>query len=257
MLVFYDDNKEKGKLYLFSHLKALLVTIQTKEVTMASKTKDVLVHLMAERGLTQSDIARALSVRPQAVQQWVSGKTRPTGKNLEALAEFLQLPPAVIVHGPAADRLTASTVDLDNGLISIPRFTARGSCGTNLIGNAGDRTIIDMIRLTVAWIRAKAPSANLRHLEIITANGDSMAPTIKNLDFVFVDRTYTDVRGEGIYAVTYCGDTYIKRIQKQVDGSLLLISDNVRYPPITVTKDQLDSVIIEGRCVLYCSAEEL
>lgn len=68
MLVFYDDNKGKGKLYLFSHLKALLVTIQTKEVTMASKTKDVLVQLMAERGLTQSDIARALSVRPQAVQ---------------------------------------------------------------------------------------------------------------------------------------------------------------------------------------------
>lgn len=58
---------------------------------MASKTKDFLVQLMAERGLSQSDIARALSVRPQAVQQWVSGKTRPTGKNLEALAEYLQL----------------------------------------------------------------------------------------------------------------------------------------------------------------------
>ena len=153
---------------------------------MASKTKDVLVQLMAERGLTQSDIARALSVRPQAVQQWVSGKTRPTGKNLEALAEYLQLPPAVIVHGPAADRLTASTVDLDNGLVSIPRFTARGSCGTNMIGNSGERTIIDMIRLTVAWLRAKAPSANLRHLEIITANGDSMSPTIKNLDFIIL-----------------------------------------------------------------------
>ena len=161
---------------------------------MASKTKDFLVQLMAERGLSQSDIARALSVRPQAVQQWVSGKTRPTGKNLEALAEYLQLPPAVILHGPTADRLTASTVDLDNGLISIPRFTARGSCGSNMISNSGERSIIDMIRLTIAWLRAKAPSANLRHLEIITANGDSMSPTIKNLDFVFVDRACTDVR---------------------------------------------------------------
>lgn len=224
---------------------------------MANKTKDVLVQLMTERGLTQSDIARALSVRPQAVQQWVSGKTRPTGKNLEALAEYLQLPPAVIVHGPAADRFTSSTVGLDNGLISIPRFTATGSCGSNAITNSGERSIIDMIRLTVAWLRAKAPSANLRYLEIITANGDSMSPTIKNLDFVFVDRSCTEVRGEGIYAITFCGDTYIKRIQKQVDGSLLLISDNVRYPPITVTKDQLDSVVIEGRCVLFCSAEEL
>lgn len=224
---------------------------------MASKTKDFLVQLMAERGLSQSDIARALSVRPQVVQQWVSGKTRPTGKNLEALAEYLQLPPAVILHGPTADRLTASTVDLDNGLISIPRFTARGSCGSNMISNSGERSIIDMIRLTIAWLRAKAPSVNLRHLEIITANGDSMSPTIKNLDFVFVDRACTDVRGEGIYAITFGGDTYIKRIQKQVDGSLLLISDNVRYPPITVTKDQLDNVVIEGRCVLYCSAEEL
>ena len=224
---------------------------------MANKTKDILVQLMAERGLTQSDIARALSVRPQAVQQWVSGKTRPTGKNLEALAEYLQLPPAVIVHGATADRLTTSTVELDNGLISIPRFTASGSCGANMITNSGERSIIDMIRMTVAWLRAKAPTANLRHLEIITANGDSMTPTIKNLDFVFVDRSCTEVRGEGIYAVTFCGDTYIKRVQKQVDGSLLLISDNVRYPPITVTKEQLDSVVIEGRCVLYCSAEEL
>lgn len=139
---------------------------------MASKTKDFLVQLMAERGLSQSDIARALSVRPQAVRQWVSGKTRPTGKNLEALAEYLQLPPAVILHGPTADRLTASTVDLDNGLISIPRFTARGSCGSNMISNSGERSIIDMIRLTIAWLRAKAPSANLRHLEIVCGKKD-------------------------------------------------------------------------------------
>lgn len=40
-------------------------------------------------GLNQSELARSLSVSPQAVQSWESGKARPKGERLEKLATAL------------------------------------------------------------------------------------------------------------------------------------------------------------------------
>lgn len=221
------------------------------------QTKDVIRSILRERDLSQSDLARALDVKPQAVQQWVSGRTRPTGKNLEKLSEYLQLPPATILYGSAQSRASKTVVETDDGFVAIPRFSARGSCGVKEIYNSQTEGFIGLVRATEAWLRAKAPTANLQHLEVITAQGDSMSPTIKNLDFVFVDRTCETVREDGVYTVTYAGRTYIKRIQTQIDGGLLLVSDNPHYPPISVPKDRLDQVVIEGKCVISCSAGEL
>ena len=227
---------------------------------MLYKTKEVLDQIMRERDISQTVIARALAVSPQSVQQWCSGKTRPKGQNLEALARYLNLPPAILQFGPQAGREAKTTIHTEDGFVVIPRFSVRGACNPSGFVNPQDgagRSIIDLVRTTYEWLRAKAPSAHFDHLEIITADGDSMEPTIKKLDFVFVDRTYRTVREEGVYAVTFADELFIKRIQKQVDGGLLLISDNPKYPSIHVSQDQLDRVIIEGKCMLNCSATEL
>ncbi|WP_245608527.1 S24 family peptidase [Stenoxybacter acetivorans] len=41
----------------------------------------------------------------------------------------------------------------------------------------------------------------------------------------------------------------VKRVQYQLDGSLLLISDNNVYPPITLNPDTDDGIEIIGKVV--------
>lgn len=124
---------------------------------MAFKTSEVLRHVMAERQLTQTDLARELGVRPQSVQQWVSGKTRPAGKNLEALSVYLGLSPAVITTGTTEGR---TTVDLEDGTISIPRFSVYGSCGTGYPNEFPK--VMSMVQTTRDWLEAKCPGHSTR-----------------------------------------------------------------------------------------------
>lgn len=223
-------------------------------------TSEVLAGVLRERDISQTQLAKAIGVTPQAVQQWCSGKTTPRGMSLAKLADYLKLSPAVIQYGPQADSTPAkqTVVETEDGFVCIPQFDVSGSCGTGFDnGSLALRAIVGLVKVTVEWLISKCPGVNWRRLEVITASGSSMSPTIGNLDFVFVDRSYTAVRGDGIYVLTYCGDTYIKRVQRQPNGGLLLISDNPIYPPISIPAEELDTVTVEGRCVIYCKAGSL
>lgn len=223
-------------------------------------TSDVLTDVMRERDISQTQLAKAVGVSPQAVQQWCSGKTTPRGKSLAQLAEYLQLAPAVIQYGPVASASSnkQSVIKTEDGLVCIPQFDVSGSCGNGYEnGSVSCRAMVRLVQVTEDWLNAKCPGINWRQLEVITASGRSMEPTINHLDFVFVDRSCTSIHGEGVYILTYCGDTYIKRVQPQPNGDLLLISDNKVYPPITVKACDRDSVVVEGRCRIHCNAEAI
>lgn len=84
-----------------------------------------------------------------------------------------------------------------------------------------------------------------------------MRPTIKNLDFVFVDRSAKAFREEGVYVVTIGGDTLIKRLQRRLDGGLNLLSDNPQYPLLEVPLEDMDRVVVEGKVCIICSANEV
>lgn len=222
---------------------------------MSAKTAEVLSEVMKERDLSQTDLAKAVGVTPQAVQQWCSGKTVPRGDKLVRLAEYLSLSPAVLQFGTdgATGRLKPTTVE-QGELVSIPQFDVAGECGRCGAdnGNPSMRPIVAMLQVTRSWLAAKGAVASIRHLEVITAHGDSMAPTVNDLDFVFVDRSYDCVTDDGVYVVSYARGTYIKRIQSQPNGDLLLISDNKKYPPIRVDASESHNIAIDGKCVIAC-----
>src|SRR5580700_263509 len=59
-----------------------------------------LTALLEEKnGGNQSELARFAGVTPQAVQQWMSGKTAPRGRNLAKVAEFLRVSRAHLQYG--------------------------------------------------------------------------------------------------------------------------------------------------------------
>lgn len=221
---------------------------------MSKTTAQVLDEVMHEKRITQADIARKVRVTPQAVQQWCSGKSTPRGPKLALLSEYLGVPPDVILFG-TTERSVVQSIQTEDGYVSIPRFDVNGSCGGGAVGTHCQ--LIEMMKVSQEWLLNKCPTINFKHLEVITAVGDSMSPTIENLDFVFVDRSICRVIRDGIYVVSYSGEIFIKRIQRQISGGLLLISDNTKYPPMLIEPSDLDRVKIEGLCKIHCSADEI
>jgi len=81
----------------------------------------------------------------------------------------------------------------------------------------------------------------------ITASGDSMATTINNSDTVICD-TNKPPSDNSIVHYTLDGDSGIKRIRRQDDGSIMLLPDNRDYSPIIIPKERT-SELYTARCI--------
>jgi len=81
---------------------------------------------------------------------------------------------------------------------------------------------------------------NIKNIEAINVTGDSMEPTLNNGNIIFIDKTKQDVSKDGIYAFVNENGLFVKRMQKRIDGSLDIISDNKEYPMQIAKKDEID-----------------
>jgi len=83
-------------------------------------------------------------------------------------------------------------------------------------------------------------------LEAIHIDGESMEPTLQDGSIVFVDRTQTDIKKDGIFIVSTIVGLFIKRIRQRADGMMELISDNKTYSPAVLSANE---VFIVGKVV--------
>lgn len=84
----------------------------------------------------------------------------------------------------------------------------------------------------------------------LRVNGDSMEPTVRYGDLVFI-RQQDDVDDGQIAAVLIDEDATLKRIV-HIPGGLTLLSDNAgKYPPMTFTYPEHDTIRILGKAVAF------
>jgi hypothetical protein len=89
-------------------------------------------------------------------------------------------------------------------------------------------------------------SSSSKELEAIHINGESMEPTLKDDSIVFVDRTQTNIKKDGIFVASTNAGLFVKRVRRRADGMVELISDNKTYSPEVLIADE---VTIIGRVV--------
>ena len=190
---------------------------------------DRLNKIFQERGINQTEAARKIGVSRQAIARWLKGTAEPERDKVIALAEFLELSPAYLMFGNA---VSSDSLQIDDDMVRL-------------------------LRVAKQWIFANCANAKLNKLHIINAFDDSMKPTIGKGDLIIVDTSKTMIVGDGIYAIQAGDDTFIKRVQRQVDGSVLLLSDNPHYQPYKVPPEDRETMKIVGKCIINCKAEEL
>nr|WP_227591454.1 S24 family peptidase [Acinetobacter sp. Marseille-Q1620] len=88
-----------------------------------------------------------------------------------------------------------------------------------------------------------------KDLYVVFTRGDSMEPTISDQDSLLVNTAEKMPQDGHIYVIRSNDTLWVKRIQKLLDGSLLLISDNKIYPPMQLNLNESSDVEVIGKVV--------
>lgn len=182
--------------------------------------------------------ARACGLSEGAIRSYLSGETFPTLDRLAQIAHATKADPMWLAFGGLAKP------DADD-YAYVPLYDARCSAGSGA-WNERSRVLVNL-SFTRYSLRKKGLSPT--DLACLRVDGDSMLGLLDDGDTVMIDLRRNALEGEGVYVVMLDDHLYAKRLQRQFDGSVLIISHNKEYQPMTVPKERLAELHIIGRVV--------
>ena len=203
-----------------------------------SDARDRLLELARDRGASLAGLSQLIGRNPTYLQQFVrKGSPRKLEEDdRRTLAEFF---------GVAESELGASTdksyvAPRPGDWIEVPRLSLDASAGP---GAVGAREIpFDAFRFSRRWLREMGLEG--ADLTAIRVEGDSMEPTLRSGDEIFVDR---NKRGrEGIHVVRIGDALHVKRLQASAPGRIALVSENTAYAAIELASEDIEII---GRVV--------
>jgi len=83
----------------------------------------------------------------------------------------------------------------------------------------------------------------------VSVSGDSMEPALFDGDTIIIDTLVDRVDASGVYVIRLGVDMLVKRIQRKLDGALVVRSDNDRYEPEELPAARAGELRVEGRLV--------
>lgn len=219
-----------------------------------NENKTPLSVLMDERKKTQQEVAEALGVSRQAVQRWQSGLPIKVA-NLKRLAQFFNVSVSYLTGEseeklPRGAFLPATTNEEVDGYTRIPIYSVSVGCNPDYCPQESE-FITGFIHIANWFLRTLPGVTGLGSLSIVPSVGDSMEPTITSRALIVVDGNQRRINQDGIFCIRTVDQVIVKRIQRNIDGTFTLISDNQHYQPVTVRPEDMDRTEILGR-VIYC-----
>jgi len=185
---------------------------------------------MKANGVTKADIARACGISDQAVGKWFkTGKVAT--KNLAVAARLCGITLDQLVRADVGGQSPRTEVTAES--VHVPLLDVSASMGVGRL-MPDYETVVDGIRLSKTWCSRHLSVSHVANLATITAYGDSMRPTFEDGDLLLVDRGVTELRIDAVYVLAYRDELYIKRVQRRLDGSVMVRSDNPLYEPIVI-----------------------
>lgn len=193
-------------------------------------------------GGNQTDFSRAIKKSPAQINQWLNGYRNIGDAAALNIEKALGLPQGFL--DGAVNMLPNVVGEDQNSKIRLPRINVEASCGAGSI-NDHHQEVVDYVNVTKKWAIENL-GGNLQYIEVITARGDSMLPSIEDGDVMFVDTSVKRFIGEGLYLIWYADGLKAKRLQSTIGGDLMIISDNAAYRTETVKRDDLGDIHIVG-----------
>lgn len=138
---------------------------------MKEDFKTRLNRLLENKRSTQTALANYIGRKPQTVQQWANGNTKPNGANLEKAAKFLGVTPAYLMFGDESE----SSIETTNNTITKLRpskkaLQKRADLTLEIIGSLKDASIDDLEKIALIAKNSQNPKESK---ESVNDNGNN------------------------------------------------------------------------------------
>lgn len=142
------------------------------------------------------------------------------------------------------------------GAISIPLLDGAFSMGDGAYPQRDE--VIDHLTVSKRWVIENFSITQPGNLRLVTGMGDSMQETIYDGDIVVIDTGVKELKIDGIFALARGDELFLKRIQRLLDGSFMIISDNAdRYKPYQLKKKDMGDLVVCGRALWVWNGKRL
>ncbi len=194
------------------------------------------------QGGSLREFSRECGLSEATLRSYLSGDTYPTLDRLEMIARAGKVSATELAFGSSESKKEALSSD---SYAYVPLYDARCSAGS---GAWNERSRI-LVHLSFTRYGLRKKGLTPSNLACLRVDGDSMLGLLDDGDTVMIDQSRNTLEGEGVYVVMLDDHLYAKRLQRQFDGSVLIISHNKEYQPMTVPRDRLGELQIIGRAV--------
>lgn len=132
--------------------------------------------------------------------------------------------------------------------VFVPRYDVKASAGHGSLIHS--EQIVDHLAFKKSWVRTQLGCTET-DLALITVKGDSMEPTLSPNDLILIDLRKNYVADNAVYVLQYDGSLLVKRIQRLMNGSVIIKSDNPEYKIEELSADQAKKLNVLGVVVWY------
>lgn len=185
--------------------------------------------------MTQDQLAQAIGVHVNTIGKFERGSTSPDAKLLLDMGACMQVNPAWLLVG---DATAQPSVDRGGGveLVSLNALDDQDGCKPHM-----------PFGLPRPWIASRR--LNAAKLVTVVVHSDSMEPTVRQGDILVLDQSETKMAGDGLHVIKRDGEKFCKRLQRQFDGGLTIMSDNPRYESQQLSAEVAATLSIVGRVI--------
>lgn len=194
--------------------------------------------------LSVEEISQKTAFAPGTVGSYLRGDSVPDAEFLRVFIEITGADSHYLLTGDEAASPGPGLKGIGPEFALIPRFDVQASAGHGV--TVLEEIEIERIAFRLDWLREIG--LDPEQCSMLTSRGDSMGDTIPDGSLMLVDRRPDQPIVSGcIYVIVLDGDLLVKRVSRNVDRTIDLISDNPIYPVQKITQTNLDGLRIAGR----------
>lgn len=184
--------------------------------------------------LNQTEFGKKIGITMRAVQKWENGKSKPQNSTLKSLINTFHVNPDWLLNGDGEMFLGENKQQEVSDIISIPYYPeVSAAAGSGAL--VYDENTVKHLQISSAIINISTGD----NVCLINATGNSMQPVIDDRDLLLVDLSQKLITDEGIYVIRLDTTLVVKRVQKILNG-IILISDNPQYPPREISAENFN-----------------
>lgn len=193
---------------------------------------------------SRKDLSAITGVPVSSLDKYAAGSREPSFDYLVQIAEGAGVSLDWLA-GLSDDRSRSS----EGSFVAIPLLPEAVSAGGGMVAEANDWRVDRLLMFRREWMARIGVNPLRAH--VLRVIGDSMEPTLFEGDVVLADVGDQSILGGGLFVVLLEDGPAVKRLDRDDDGAVLVLSDNDRYRARRVVPPLADTFRIIGRVRWY------